>query len=103
MQEEERGREGARRESVFLVGSSWQEEDPVPRTENWFVRHQIAKITVQFYMPGLARMVSDGPIGYRRMTFLQILSFPWISDTPRGRRQREVSGSHRVVLRKNDR
>lgn len=100
MQEEEREREGigAYRESIFLVGSSWQEEDPVPRTENWFVRHQIAKITVQFYMLGLARMVSDGPIGYRRMTFLQILFFPWISDTPRGRRQREVPGSHRVLF-----
>jgi len=55
-------------------------------------------------MPGPARMVSDGPIGYRRMTFLQILSFPWVSDTPRGRRRREVQGRtvSRLVPRKND-
>lgn len=31
-----------------------------PRTENWFVRHQIAKIA-EFYAG--AREISDGPIG----------------------------------------
>lgn len=49
--------------------------------------------------PG-ADVISDGPIGYRRMTFLRILSFPWVSDTPRGRCQREVQGhmESRLVL-----
>lgn len=68
---------------AFSAGSS-RREDPVPRTENWFVRRQIAKIARVVLYAEFRRDIGRPHRTHRRMTFLRILSFPWLSDT-RGR------------------